>query len=150
MTLKNAFNFFESLVSETSKKSEIKVYQEFIQIINGLEKKNLSEDEIQSIEIELDRLNLKSNPENRKKYFKKTLSKFEKYLKDTFSLTSKGYYTNLYSGLGLSFGLLFGVAILSNLERSLGISLGLIGGMLIGLIIGRNMDSKAVAEGRVL
>jgi hypothetical protein len=150
MTLKNAINFFESLVSETSKKSEIKVYQEFIQIITGLEKKNLSESEIQSIEKELDSLDLESNPGNRKKYFKKTLSKFETYLKDTFSLTSKGYYTNLYSGLGLSFGLLFGVAILSNLERSLGISLGLIGGMLVGSIIGRNMDSQAKAAGNML
>ena len=150
MTLKNALNYFESLVSETSKKSETKVYQEFIQVITGLEKRNLSEAEIQSIEIELDALNLNSTTKNNKKYFNKALRQFKKYLKDTFSLTSKGYYTNLYSGLGLSFGLLFGVAILSNLERSLGISLGLIGGMLIGLIIGRNMDSKAVAEGRVL
>ena len=150
MTLKNAFNFFESLVSETSKKSEIKVYQEFTQIITGIENKNLSESEIQSIETELDSLNLKSNPENRKKYFKKALSKFETYLKDTFSLTSKGYYTKLYGALGLSFGLLFGVAILSNLERSLGISLGLIGGMVVGSILGRSKDAKAVAEGSVL
>ena len=150
MTLKNAFNFFESLLTETHKKSEIKVYQEFTQIISGIEKKNLSESEIQSIETELDSLNLKSNPENRKKYFQKALSKFETYLKDTFSLTSKGYYTKLYGALGLSFGLVFGVAILSNLEPSLGISLGLIGGMIIGTIIGRNMDSQAKASGKML
>jgi hypothetical protein len=150
MTLKNAFTFFESLVSETSKKSEIKVYQEFIQIITGIENKNLSESEIQSIEAELDSLDLESNPENRKKYFKKTLGKFETYLKDTFSLTSKGYYTKLYGALGLSFGLLFGVAILSNLERSLGISLGLIGGMVVGSLIGRDKDSQAKAAGKML
>ncbi len=150
MTLKNAFNFFESLVSETSKKSEIKVYQEFTQIITGIENKNLSESEIQSIETELDSLNLKSNPENRKKYFKKALSKFETYLKDTFSLTSKGYYAKLYGALGLSFGLLFGVAILSNLEHSLGISLGLIGGMVVGSLIGREKDAQAKATGKML
>jgi hypothetical protein len=150
MTLKNAFNFFESLVSETSKKSEIKVYQEFIQIITGLEKKNLSESEIQSIETELGSLNLKSNPENRKKYFKKALSKFEKYLKDTFSLTAKGYYTKMGIGLGTSFGILFGVVFLSSLERSMGISLGMIGGMFIGLTIGRNMDSQAKTAGNML
>jgi hypothetical protein len=150
MTLKNAFNFFESLVSETSKKSEIKVYQEFIKIITGLENKNLSESEIQSIETELDRLNSKSNPENKKKDFKKTLSEFKKYLKDAFPLTPKRYYTNLYGGLGLSFGLLFGVVFLSNLERSLGISLGLIGGMVVGSIIGRNKDAQAKAGGNML
>jgi hypothetical protein len=150
MTLKNAFTFFESLVTETSKKSEIKVYQEFTQIITGIENKNLSESEIQSIETELGSLNLKSNPENRKKYFKKALSEFKKYLKDTYSLTPKGYYTNLYGALGLSFGLMFGVAILSNLERSLGIALGLIGGMVVGSIMGRSKDAQAKAAGNML
>lgn len=150
MTLKNAFDFFESLVTKTSKKAELKVYQEFIQIITKLEKKDLTENEIQAIETELDRLNLRSKPENRKKYFKKTLDDFKTYLKDTFSLTTEGYYTTLYGGLGLVFGLLFGVAILSNFERSLGISLGLIGGMVVGSIMGRSKDAQAKAAGNIL
>jgi len=150
MTLKNAINFFESLEAEKSSKPEIKVYQEFIKIITSLEKKSLSENEIQTIETELDRLNLKSNSLNRKKYFKIALSDFKKYLKDTFSLTTKGYYTTFYGGLGLVFGLLFGVAILSNLERSLGISLGLIGGMVVGSIMGRSKDSQAKTSGKML
>jgi F0F1-type ATP synthase assembly protein I len=150
MTLKNAINFFESLEAETSSKPEIKVYQEFIKIITSLEKKSLSENEIQTIETELDRLNLKSNSLNRKKYFKKAINDFKKYLKDTFSLTTKGYYTTFYGGLGLVFGLLFGVAILSNLERSLGISLGLIGGMIVGSIMGRSKDSQAKTSGKML
>tara|TARA_R110000787_G_scaffold22308_3_gene64933 strand:- start:6540 stop:6992 length:453 start_codon:yes stop_codon:yes gene_type:complete len=150
MTIQEAYNFFESLKTETTKKYEIKVYEKFLHMLTGLEKKILSESEIESIETELENLDLKSNPENRKKYFKKALSKFEKYLKDTFSLTIKGYYTNLYGALGLSFGLLFGVAILSNLERSLGISLGLIGGMVVGSIIGRNKDAQVKAAGNML
>ena len=150
MTLKNAIHFFENLEAETCSRSEIKIYQEFIQIITSLEAKNLSDTKIQSIETELDQLNLTSNPENRKKYFKKSLSAFKKYLKYTFSLIPKGYYTILYSGLGLSFGLLFGVAILHNLERSLGISLGLIGGMLVGSIMGRSKDAQAKEAGNML
>jgi hypothetical protein len=150
MTIQEAYNFFESLRKETTKKHEIKVYEKFLHMLTELKLREFSKDEIQSIEKELDSLDLESNPGNRKKYFKKTLSKFETYLKDTFSLTSKGYYTNLYSGLGLSFGLLFGVAILSNLERSLGISLGLIGGMLVGLIMGRQKDAQAKATGKML
>jgi len=150
MTLQEAITIFESLKTETTKKSEIKVYEKFLHILTELKVREFSKDEIQSIETELGRLNLKSNPENRKKYFKKALAKFEKYLKDTFSLTSKGHYTNLYSGLGLSFGLLFGVVFLSSWERSLGISMGLIGGMLIGLIIGQSMDSQAKATGKML
>jgi hypothetical protein len=149
MTLKEAFNFFESLKTKTTKKSEIKVYEKFIYTLAELENREFSKDEIQSIETELDSLQLESNPENRKKFFKKTLNKFENYLKDTFYLTNKGYYTQLYGGLGLSFGLMCGVAILSNLG-SLGISLGLIGGMVVGAIIGRNKDAEVKAAGNML
>ncbi len=150
MTLKNAVNFFERLVSETDKKSEIKVYQEFIQIITGLEKRNLSDAEIQLIETEFDDLDLNSTANNNIKYFKKALRHFQKYLKDTLSLTSKGYYTNIGIGLGLTFGILFGIVFLSGFERSLGISLGITFGMLTGLIIGRQMDAKATAAGNII
>lgn len=150
MTIQEAYNFFESLKTETTKKYEIKVYEKFLHILSELKIREFSEEEIQSIETELDRLNLESNPTNRKKYFKKSLSKFEKYLKETFSLTTKEYYQKLYGGLGLLFGLLFGVVFLSNLERSLDISFGLIGGMVVGSLIGRYMDSQAKAAGNIL
>lgn len=150
MTLQEAYNFLESLKTETTKKYEIKIYEKFLHILTELKNREFSKDKIHSIETELDRLNLKSNPENRKKYFKKALSAFEKYLNETFSLTTKQYYQRLYGGLGLVFGLLFGVVFLSNMERSLGISLGLIGGMVVGSIIGRQKDARAIADGRVL
>ncbi len=150
MTLQEAYNFFESLKSETTKKSEIKVYNKFLDILNSVKSREFSKEEIQSIENELDRLDLRSKPENKRKYFKKALSKFEKYLKDTFSLSSKSYYTSLGIGLGSSFGILFGIVFLSSFERSLGIALGLSIGMLIGVLIGRSMDAKAKSEGRVL
>lgn len=150
MTLQEAYNFFESLKTETTKKSEIKIHEKFLHILTELKIRTFSKDEMESIEAELDNLNLKSNPENRKKFFKKALSKFEKFLKDTFSLTSKDYFTRLGLGLGPSFGILFGVVVLSGFERSLGITIGVIIGMLIGLTIGRSMDAKARSEGRVL
>lgn len=150
MTLQNVGNFFENLKTQTTKKYEIEVYEKFLYILTKLELREFSKEEIQSIETELDNLDLESNPKNRKKYFKKALSKFEVYLKDTYSLTSKGYYTNLYSGLGLSYGLLFGVVLLSNLERSLGLTLGLVVGMLIGLAIGRQKDMEVKSTGKML
>ena len=150
MTLLEANNFFESLKTETTKKYEIKVYEKFLHILSELKNREFSKDDIQSIETELENLNLDSNPENRKKYFKKALGKFEKYLKETFSLTSKEYYQKLYGGLGLLVGLLFGLVFLSSLERSLGITLGLVGGMVVGSLIGRNMDAQAKAAGNML
>ena len=150
MTLQEAYNLFESLKKETSKKSEIKVYEKFLHILNKLKNKDFSKDDIHAIETKLDDLDLASNPRNRKNYFKKTLSKFEKYLMDSFSLTSKDHYTKIYGGLGMTSGLLFGLVFLSSWELSLGISLGLIIGMVIGSIIGQSMDAKAKREGSVL
>jgi len=150
MTLQEAYNFFESLKTETIKKSEIKVYEKFVYILSELKVREFSQDEIHSIETELVSLNLASNPENRKKYFKKALSKFEKYLKDTFSLTSKGYYAKLGITLGSTFGVVLGVLIGERFERSLGISLGISIGMLIGIFVGRHMDSQAKATGKML
>lgn len=150
MTINKAYDFFKSLATETIKKSEIKVYEKFLHILTELKNREFSKDEIHSIETELDHLNLKSNPDNRKKYFKKRLSTFEKYLQETFSLTTKEYYQKLYGGLGLVFGMLFGVVFLSNLDRSIGISLGLIGGTVVGSLIGRHMDARAKIAGNML
>lgn len=150
MTLQAAVDFFERLKIKTTQTSERKIYEKFVHVLDELQRRTFSKDEIQSIEAELDRLHLATNPENGKKYYQKALSFFEKYLKDTFSLIPKGYYTNLGIGLGSSFGVLLGIVFSSRFERSLGIALGLCMGMVMGLIIGRSMDAKAVSEGRVV
>jgi hypothetical protein len=150
MTLQEAYNFFKSLKTETSKKSDIKVYEKFLHILSELKLREFSKDEIQSIETELDRLNLKSNPKNRKKFFKKALTQFENYLKDTFSLTSKGYYTNTSVSLGILFGVVFGVLIGERFEKSLGVSFGICMGLFIGAYIGRRKDAQAKAAGNML
>lgn len=146
MTLQNALDHFKNLESKTTKKSEIKIYRKFIQILTSLENSDLLDAEIQSIEQQLDVLHLKANTTNNKK----ALKQFQKYLKDTFSLTPKGYYTNLGIGLGSSFGIVFGIVVLSNFERTLGISFGIALGMLIGLVIGRNLDSQAKDAGKMI
>ncbi len=150
MTLQEAYTFFESLKSNTTKKSEMKVYEKFLHILNGLKIREFSKDEIQFIETELDRLDLKSNPQNKKKYYNKAFTQFESYLKDTFSLTTKGYYTNLGMILGMAFGAAFGAVIFFAFERSMGITFGISFGMIIGLIIGAYMDSRVKTTGNQL
>ena len=107
MTLQEAHNFIESLKNATSKKNEIKIYDKFLDILNKLKTRDFTKDEIQVIETTLDTYDLKSNQENNIKFFKKALRKFENFLKDTFSLTSKDYYAKLGGGLGMSFGILW-------------------------------------------
>lgn len=150
MTLKKALDYFQRIVSKTSNKSEIKVYEEFIRILTRLEEKDLSASEIKAIETELTRLDLISTTAHNKKFYKKALAQFEKYLMDTFSLITEGYYVKNGIALGMTLGLLVGVVFLSSLERSMGIALGMSLGMFIGLIIGRNLDAKALSSGRMV
>src|SRR6056297_2171969 len=109
MTLQEAYNFFESLKIETTKKSEIRIYEKFLHILSELKNRDFTTDEIQSIETELDSLNLESNPENRKKYFGKALHKLNEYLKSTFSLIPGGYYITYGIAIGVAFGPVLGV-----------------------------------------
>lgn len=149
-TIQEAKNLFEKLLRETTGKEEIRVYEKFLYMLGELENRSFSTADIQSIETELDRLQLQSNPENRKKYYRKALSQFEAYLKKTFSLTSKSHYTNTGIALGMSFGIIFGIVFLSGLDRSIGIALGLGFGMLAGMLIGRHLDAQAKMSGNTI
>jgi len=146
MTTDEAIKLFNTLKSQTTKKSELKVYDDFIQTLTMLSKRDLPTGNLISIETKLNDLKLKSNPENKKKYFRKALNSFKEYLKTEFSLVSKGYYT----AIGISLGMCFGVAFGSVIQESIGTSSSLVFGMLIGLCIGRIMDVKAEKEGKVL
>jgi hypothetical protein len=150
MTIHNAIILLEQLKNDAQNKSEIRIYEQFLHMLSELKKRDLSPEDVKSIELELDQFNLDTIADDRKKRFGKAVRQFGKFLEDRFSFISKGHYTKLGVGLGSSFGILLGIIFLSNLERSLGIALGLSIGMTIGLIIGHIMDSKATAEGKVL
>ncbi|MFT6883030.1 MAG: hypothetical protein ACI83W_001090 [Marinoscillum sp.] len=150
MKLQEAANLFERLKNETTKKSEIKIYQKFLQVLAQLERREFSKDEMQTIELELDGLQLSSIAKNRKKHFGNAFHAFEKKLIDTFSLITKGYYTKMGVGLGSTLGVLLGIIFFSSLDQSMGIALGLGIGATIGLHIGRSLDAKATSEGRVI
>lgn len=150
MTLKNTISFFENLIAGSTKRSEIKVFNEFIDVLKKLEQRAFTTHEIRSIEAALDNLNLQSSPKNRKKFFRSALNNFKAFLKDDFSLTTKGYYTQLYVNTGMLFGVVIGVLIGSRFERSLGISFGICMGLFIGAFMGRRQDAKVKAAGNML
>ena len=150
MTIQDACNYLETVKTEAKQKQEIKIYDRFLHILTELNKKEFSMAETQSIETELDSLNIKSSPENRKKHIKKTLDEFEKYLISTFSLVTPSYYTTLGIGLGASFGTVLGVVFMNSQGNSSGIGIGIALGISIGIAIGHSMDAKAKAAGKVL
>ena len=150
MTLQEAYNFFESLKTKTTKKAEIKIYEKFLHILSELKIREFSKDDIQSIETELDSLKLESNLANNKKDWNKRLKEFNEYLKNKHSLISTGYYTGIGVSMGTAFGIVAGDIFGERFEKSLGLALGISIGMLIGAIIGRSMDAKAKREGRMI
>lgn len=150
MTLQEAYTLYERLKSETTKKSEIKVYNNFLHIISKLEARDLSNDEIQSIERELENLRLESNLAKNSRKLNKILKEFKEYLKENHSLIVTGHYTNIGVSTGIAFGVVLGVIIGERSERPLGLAIGISIGMLIGMLIGLNLDSKAKSENRML
>jgi len=146
MMINDATNFFENLLTQTEKKSEIKLYKNFIGILFDLKNRNLIKEQIRSIEEELELLKLNEIPLNKKKYVTRKLNEFKKYLKEEFSLISEGYYT----GIGLALGTSFGIVIGTMFKETIGVSMGLGFGMLLGLIIGKTMDLQAEKQNRVL
>ena len=110
MKLDEASAFFKNLIIESDNKTEIKIYKSFISIFTDLNNRDLSEEQLKSIEEKLDSLNFNENSDNRKKHFKQKLNLFVGYLKEKLSLISKGYYTAIGMSLGMSFGVAFGAA----------------------------------------
>jgi len=147
MTINNATKIFESLKIQTQKKSELKVYKEFIEILTSIENREMTEVEIQYIETFLSQLDLTILPKNNRKYFKKKLNEFKEYLKEEFSLITKGYYATLGTGIGMTFGIALGAAFF---QVGSGVSIGMMFGMFLGMIIGRYMDSEAEKANQVL
>ncbi|MCA0933075.1 hypothetical protein LCM02_11475 [Lutimonas saemankumensis] len=150
MTIDKAISLLTSLKNESTKESEIRVYKEFIHILKRLDERGLSKEEIESVEEKLQDLNLESEPKNRKRYFKKQLHSFKEFLNESFSLTTKNHYENLYLIIGMVFGVTFGILIGEASDKSMGISLGICMGMLIGILIGRFKDAEAEKEGKVI
>jgi hypothetical protein len=154
MNLKKTSELLSTLLSQTDKKSEKKVYVCFIRTLTSLKNKDLSESQSQLIQEKLSSLNLKRIPENRKKYYKQKLSEFKSFLKNEFSFTSEKYYTELGIAFGLSFGTGIGLAIGTAINpitgTSIGLSIGISVGMLIGMMYGARKDAKAKRQGSVI
>jgi len=154
MTFDEASKFFKNLVTETDVKSEERIYKKIITVLDQLENKNLTNEQVIAIENKLDTFVVDMPRENRKKYYRKKLSEFFQYLQKEFSLISDKYYTSLGMSLGMCFGMslgmTFGVIFAESQGLIYGMNFGMILGISIGLVIGTSLDTKAKKEGNVL
>ena len=144
MTLTETITFLENDKKRTDKKSQRKSYETFIAILTDLKTKDLDQEQFQTIEKQLDNLQLSSKLSF--KELRRNFSKLQEFLKVKFSLTEEGHYTSLGIALGMCFGVTFGAII----ERYIGAGVGISIGMTIGIVIGKSMDSKAEINGKAL
>lgn len=141
MKINETLDYVVELRNKNDKKYDKCIYDKFIGILSNLKNRDLTNNQLESIETKLDTLNLNIETENKKKYLGSKLEEFIKFLKDKLSLISEGHYT----GYGTSFGMLIGVL----LKFRVGVY-SLLGGMVIGMVIGGIMDSEARKHRRVL
>ena len=154
MNINDTSELLSNLSSQTDKKSEKKIYSCFIRILKSLKNRELTEQQVNSIEHKLDSLDLSAHTGNRKKYIKRKLNEFTTYLNNEFSFITAGYYTNtgmVYgmifgSGIGLALGTAFGAGT----GTAIGLSIGTGVGMVFGMMFGAAKDAEAKKENRVL
>jgi len=148
MTIQEASIFFNNLKTKSNNNYRIKIYKNFLYILNSLQNKDLSKDEIQSIEIKFDILDLESHRESNQRELNKILKEFTDYLREKHSILKKGYYMNIGVSIGSVFGLIAGILIKERMDKSIGVALGIVIGVTIGIIIGKILDAKVKAEGK--
>ena len=154
MKINVAIELFENLISNTDKKSELRIYESFIGVLKSLEIKNLDTEKLQIIEEELDRLELNTSTDSKKKYYSKKLNEFNSFLKEKFSFITENYHISIGIGIGMSMGTSLGISLGVAFGRETGMTYGMIFGMMFGMmagiIIGTIMDTQAKENGLVL
>lgn len=148
MSLDETSQLLNTLLSQTHKKGEQKIYTCFIRIISSLKNKNLTNDQLLLIQNKLSSLNLNTTVENRRKYYNQKLNEFKTFLKKEFSFTPEKYYTQKGIGLGISLGTAIGLSIGTAINPKLGISLGLSLGISIGMALGISYGAKKDADAK--
>ena len=149
MKIIEAMHFFLNLKNDSVEKSDIIIYDKYIGILSDLKDRDLTPNQIQSIEVELETLALDADSDNRKKYFSQKLTAFQNFLKDKFALVSEGYYTGIGAGIGIVIGSVFSM-LLNSVLGAYALLIGINGGIILGVLIGGTTDAEAKKQGRVL
>ena len=142
--LKGTIIFLKKQLSKTNDKSEIKTFEKFIEILQKLKEKDLSNEQKEGIESYLQYLELEKIPSFSNEMFKQKLIKFKKYLKNKLRFVPNNHYTTWTASFGLSFAI--GFAIQNNIENS--IKIGVISVALVIIGIGIMIDSRMKRQKR--
>ncbi len=130
-------------LTENIKLSE--VYIQLEELLKELNKKKLSPQVVEHINLEIKELNTSSLTDSRLlKFAKEKRTKIIRLFEKEHKIVPKNYYRNLWLVLGMSaFGLPLGV-VFGLMTSNMGLlAIGLPIGMAIGIAVGTKMDNKA-------
>jgi hypothetical protein len=128
------------------------VYAQFRKLLIELEKRELPDEIVVSINKDIDEINLNTDvgTELRKK-IKQRMQRIIKLLEKNLKIVPRNYYRNMWMMVGMAvFGIPMGVVLGSSLGNMGYIGIGLPIGLAFGLGVGHGMDKKALKEGRQL
>ncbi|HOH23020.1 MAG TPA: hypothetical protein PK471_03505 [Bacteroidales bacterium] len=125
---------------------------QFTKLLAELEKRELPDEIVSSINNDIDEINAVTNTGNElKKQIEWRVQKILKLLEKNLKLVPKNYYRNMWMVLGIAvFGLPIGILMGVCWDSMAYLSIGLPIGLVIGLGLGAGMDNKALKEGRQL
>ena len=128
------------------------VYSQLDEILQELNKKELPQSVIETINKDIEEVNSTLFTDSKlKKLVKKKQTKIIQLVEKELKIVPKNYYRNLWLAVGMSaFGVPIGV-LLGSITGNMGLlAIGLPIGMGIGIAVGTRMDTKASEEGRQL
>ncbi|WP_373722504.1 hypothetical protein [Bacteroides heparinolyticus] len=128
------------------------IFSQFTKLLIELEKREIPDEIVISINKDIDEINSITNIGNElKKQIKQRLQRIIKLLERNLKLVPRNYYRNMWMALGMAvFGIPMGVAFGTSLGNMAYLAIGLPIGLAIGLGVGEGMDKKALKEGRQL
>ncbi len=150
MKIHQASEIFKDLLSETDKKSDKKIYQQLLGVLAHLKERDLTEEQLRAIEVEIGGLTLERPPASNLSHLKRDSRRFMKFPRDKLSFISEGHYLALGMGFGVAFSAAFGTIIEHFFGISAGAGIGMGMGMIVGMIIGIYMDKEAEKLNRLL
>jgi len=154
MEITDVKKYLDSLIENADKESQVKIYNRFKSVLEFVEDKPLSSEEIKQIEDKLESLNLKDDAKKKHIHVLKKYSVFTEFLKKEFGYITEGHHTQLGTGLGMSLGMslgmCFGVPFFKQNGLVFGMLFGMIIGMLFGISYGSKKDKEALEAGNVM
>lgn len=127
-------------------------WTQFQQLIQLIEERNLSDDLLNKLNTEIEKVNhVEEDAKSLQKVIKSSQNQMIRLLEKEAKIVPQGYYRNLWLALGMStFGIPLGIILGLSMGNMGFLGIGLPIGLGIGVAVGSMFDKKAAEEGRQL